>query len=159
MLCNCAVRLQRVESVGKAQSAKHSRNSTLLRISLLVAPSGSPAVRAYHRHKRLSERSCALQAAQQTLQPMTAHVNAQSKVPIQEMVDLAVVWACQHGLVSSCSLILSAFECGCYIFIVALTATSLQKPWKISHSGSSSKKAVCQQACNVHDAGRGCWRL
>lgn len=34
---------------------------------------------------------------------MAAEVGAQSQVPIQELVDLAVVWACQHGLVSPLS--------------------------------------------------------
>ena len=31
--------------------------------------------------------------------PMAAQVDAKSKIPIQEMVDLAVIWASQHGLV------------------------------------------------------------
>lgn len=31
---------------------------------------------------------------------MSAEVDAKSNIPLQELVDLAVVWASQHGLVS-----------------------------------------------------------
>ena len=43
-------------------------------------------------------------AADRASTSMTAQVDAESKIPIQEMVDLAVVWASQHGLVQSCAL-------------------------------------------------------
>ncbi len=35
---------------------------------------------------------------------MAAQVDADSKISIQELVDLAVVWASQHGLVCKSSL-------------------------------------------------------
>ena len=41
-------------------------------------------------------------AAEQQTASMAAEVDVKSDVPIQELVDLAVVWACQHGLVSVC---------------------------------------------------------
>ncbi len=42
--------------------------------------------------------------ADQAPASMAAQVNADSKIPIQELVDLAVVWASQHGLVCNSSL-------------------------------------------------------
>ena len=42
--------------------------------------------------------------ADQAPASMAAQVDADSKIPIQELVDLAVVWASQHGLVCKSSL-------------------------------------------------------
>ena len=39
-------------------------------------------------------------AADQQTASMAAEVDAKSDVPTQALVDLAVVWACQHGLVT-----------------------------------------------------------
>ena len=43
----------------------------------------------------------------QASKSMTAQVDAKSRISVQEMVDLAVVWASQHGLVSLSSCIYS----------------------------------------------------
>ena len=51
---------------------------------------------------------------------MAAQVDADSKFPIQELVELAVVWASQHGLVCNSSLTViykphqqGGVQCGC----------------------------------------------
>ena len=64
--------------------------------SLTVNRSFAFVKRARHNRQRASHPKLSATIAKE----MASEVDAKSEVPLQELVDLAVVWASQHGLVS-----------------------------------------------------------
>lgn len=71
---------------------------------------------------------------------MAAQIDANSEVPIQELVDLAVVWACQHGLVSTCLLQL----------LPVYNAPSIMWAGQYIADGVLAQHATCNYGWNRH---------
>ena len=74
------------------------------RRSISRDPAGAGSQRTQNTHNIPVLKLHASATADQSPASMAAQVDADSKIPIQELVGLAVVWASQHGLVSNSSL-------------------------------------------------------